>query len=111
MPVEKLRSVASGRVWSGTQAKARGLVDVIGGFDDAVKIAAQSAGIGDDYKIKLYPKQKTFLAQWLQDIEENAKVKMLKQELGDGYETLQQVKNLQRYQGAQARMPFGMELK
>ena len=56
-------------------------------------------------------KQKTFLAQWLQDLEENAKVKMLKQELGDGYETLQQVKNLQRYQGAQARMPFGMELK
>lgn len=111
MSVEKLRSVASGRVWSGTQAKEKGLVDVIGGFDAAVKIAAESAGIGNDYKIKLYPKQKTFLAQWLQDLEENAKVKMLRQELGDGYETLKQAKDLQRYQGAQARMPFGMELK
>ena len=111
MSVEKLRSVASGRVWSGTQAKEKGLVDVIGGFDDAVRIAAQSAGISDDYKIKLYPKQKTFFAQWLQGLEENAKVKMLRQELGDGYETLQQIKNVQRYQGAQARMPFGMEIK
>src|SRR5258706_12049854 len=79
MSVEKLRSVASGRVWSGTQAKEKGLVDVIGGFDDAVKIAAQSAGVGEDYKIKFYPKQKTFFAQWLQGLEENAKVKMLKQ--------------------------------
>ena len=84
---------------------------MIGGFDDAVRIAAESAGVGNDYKIKLYPKQKTFFAQWLQGLEENAKVKMLKQELGDGYETLQTIKNVQRYQGAQARMPFGMELK
>jgi len=111
MSVEKLRSVASGRVWSGMQAKEKGLVDVIGGFDDAVRIAAQSAGISDDYKIKLYPKQKTFFAQWLQDLEENAKVRMLRQELGDGYETLQQIKNVQHYQGAQARMPFEMEVK
>jgi hypothetical protein len=36
---------------------------------------------------------------------------MLRQELGDGYETLQQIKTIQRYQGAQARMPFEMEVK
>lgn len=111
MPVEKLRSVASGRVWSGTQAKERGLVDVIGGFDDAIRIAANAAGVGEDYKIKLYPKQKTFLAQWLQGLEENAKVKMLQQELGDGYETLQQIKKVQHYQGIQARMPFEFHWK
>ncbi len=111
MPVEKLRSVASGRVWSGTQAKEKGLVDVIGGFNDAVKIAAQKAGIGEDYKIKFYPKQKNFLAQWLQGMEENAKVRILKQELAEGYETLQQVKKVQHYQGVQARMPFELQWK
>jgi protease-4 len=111
MPVEKLRSVASGRVWSGTQAKEKGLVDVIGGFDDAVKIAAQSAGIGDDYKIKLYPKQKTFFAQWLQGLEETAKTKMLMYELGEGFETWQQIKRVQHYQGAQTRMPFEFQWK
>jgi protease IV len=111
MAVEKLRSVASGRVWSGTQAKERGLVDVIGGFNDAVQIAANAAGVGDDYKLKLYPKQKTFFAQWLQGLEENAKAKLLQQELGEGYETLQQIKKVQHYQGAQARMPFEFEWK
>jgi len=111
MPVEKLRSIASGRVWSGTQAKERGLVDVIGGFDDAVRIAAQSAGIGDDYKIKMYPKPKNFLTQWLQGLEENAKVKMMRQELGDGYQTVQEIKKIKRLQGAQARMPFEFQWK
>ncbi len=111
MSVEKLRSVASGRVWSGTQAKEKGLVDVIGGFDDAVHIAAEKAHLGEDFKLKFYPRQKTFLAQWLQDLEENARVKILQQELGEGYETLQQIKKVQHYQGAQARMPFALEMK
>ena len=111
MPVEKLRSVASGRVWSGTQAKEKGLVDVLGGFDDAVKIAAQKAGIEGDYKIRFYPKQKNFLAQWLQGLEEGTKVNMLKRELGEGYETWQQIKELQHYQGTQARMPFVLEVR
>jgi len=62
MDVEQLRKVASGRVWTGAQAKERGLVDVLGGFDDAVSIAAKKAGIENDYKLKFYPKQKTFLA-------------------------------------------------
>lgn len=111
MPVEKLRSVASGRVWSGTQAKEKGLVDVIGGFDDAVRIAAQSARVGDDYKIRMYPKPRTFLAQWLQELEENAKLKIMKMELGDGYQTVQEIKRIKRLQGAQARMPFEFQWK
>jgi protease IV len=36
--------IASGRVWSGNQALANGLVDALGGMDDAVKIAADKAG-------------------------------------------------------------------
>ena len=37
MNVEDLRKVASGRVWSGTQAKEKGLVDILGNFDDAIR--------------------------------------------------------------------------
>lgn len=111
MDVEQLRKVASGRVWSGTQAKERGLVDVLGGFDDAVAIAAAKAGIGEDYKLKFYPKNKTFFAQWLQDVEENSKVSVLKHELGEGYETFLQLKKVQHLQGAQARLPFEFQWK
>ncbi|GHN03142.1 signal peptide peptidase SppA [Cytophagales bacterium WSM2-2] len=111
MAVEKLRSVASGRVWSGTQAKEKGLVDVVGGFDDAVAIAAKKAGIEKDYKLKFYPKQKNWLTNWLQGVEENSKMNALKNELGEGYATYEQLKRVQQLQGTQARMPFDFQWK
>ncbi|MBS1682780.1 MAG: signal peptide peptidase SppA [Bacteroidetes bacterium] len=111
MEVEQLRSVASGRVWTGTQAKEKGLVDVLGGFDDAVKIAAEKAGVANDYKLRFYPKQKNFLAQWLEDLEENSKTSILKNELGEGYETFRQLKKAQQLQGAQTRLPFEFQWK
>ena len=111
MDVEQLRKVASGRVWTGTQAKERGLVDVLGGFNDAVSIAAKKAGIADDYKLKYYPRHKNFFAQWLQGMEESAKANTLKQELGEGYATYEQLKKVQHLQGTQARMPFEFQWK
>ncbi|MFN7603757.1 MAG: S49 family peptidase, partial [Bacteroidota bacterium] len=110
MNVEDLRKVASGRVWTGTQGKERGLVDELGGFDDAVKIAAEKAGVADNYKVRFYPKQKTFFEQWLSDLEENAKTKVLQDELGENYKMVEQVKKLKTYQGAQARMPFELKI-
>lgn len=110
MNVEELKKVASGRVWTGKQGKERGLVDELGGFDDAVKIAAEKAGIADNYKVRFYPKQKTFFEQWLSDLEENAKTKALQDELGENYKMVEQVKKLKTYQGAQARMPFELTI-
>src|SRR5690606_5337540 len=45
MSKEAVLEVASGRVWSGLQAKNIGLVDVLGGLDDAIQIAAAKAGV------------------------------------------------------------------
>ena len=111
MPVEKLLKIASGRVWIGTQAKENGLVDVLGGFNDAVAIAAKKAGVEKDYKLRFYPHQKSFFAQWLQDMEDNARTKILEHELGDSYQTFQQVKKVKDYAGVQARLPFSLEWK
>lgn len=111
MNVEDLRRVASGRVWTGTQGKEKGLVDELGGFDDAVRIAAEKAGVSNDYKIKFYPKQKSFFEQWMSDLEENTRTKMLRKELGEHYNTLEQIKKLKSYQGTQARMPFELEIR
>jgi protease IV len=38
MPIEKLKSIAEGRVWSGAQAKEIGLVDELGGIETAIKL-------------------------------------------------------------------------
>lgn len=111
MPVEELRKIASGRVWTGTQAKERGLVDILGNFEEAVTIAAQAANLGEDYKLRYYPVQKTFLEEWLGGMEENAETRMLKKELGANYDTYQYLKKLKNYQGSQARMPYELVIE
>lgn len=108
--VEEIKKVASGRVWSGAQAQERKLVDALGGFDDAVKIAAESAGVGEDYKVRFYPEQRPFLEHLISQLEENAKADAIKSELGESYIWYQQLNKIKTYQGEQARLPFEIQL-
>ena len=67
MAVDEVHEIAQGRVWSGTQAQARGLIDQLGGLEDAIASAARIAGLGEEYTIdyvepKLEPWQQ-FLTQ------------------------------------------------
>ena len=107
MDIADLKKIASGRVWTGSQAKDNGLADVLGGFDDAVKIAASQAGVGADYKLRYYPQPRPFLQKLMGDWEENTRVKTLQKELGEYYPWYRQWDQLKNYQGVQARM--GME--
>ena len=64
MSVEKLKSLAGGRVWTGIQAKEIGLVDELGGLDVAIEIAAKKVKLKPGaYKVVVYPKTKSFLDQ------------------------------------------------
>ncbi len=110
MDVEELKKVASGRVWTGTQAKERGLVDVLGNFDDAIALAAKAAGIEDDYKVKYYPRKQPFFAELMSQLEENAKVNALKEELGVYYPMYLQLQRVQQLHGMQARIPYELSI-
>lgn len=59
--VEEVDKIARGRVWTGTRALELGLVDELGGFTDAVRIARQEAGIPEDRDVRLVylPAKKT----------------------------------------------------
>jgi len=59
---EKIDAIAQGRVWTGRQGKANGLVDELGGLDRAVAIAKQRAKIAADTDVELvvYPPRKSF---------------------------------------------------
>ena len=50
IPIEKLKTLAGGRVWSGSQAKQHGLVDEIGGVDDCIAVVAKRANT-EKYKL------------------------------------------------------------
>lgn len=107
---QDILKIASGRVWTGSQAKERNLVDVLGGFDDAVKIAADKAGLGDDYKLRFYPQQKDFLEHLVSNLEENASTGKIESELGELKVWYDQVKKVQHYQGVQAVLPFELNI-
>ena len=51
--IEALDEVALGRVWTGTKAKEHGLVDITGGFYDAINVAKKSALISDDQEVDI----------------------------------------------------------
>ena len=111
MTQDELKKVASGRVWTGVQAKERGLVDVLGNFNDAIDIAAEKAGIANDYKIRLYPQRKPFFQEFFEDLEESSKVRAMREELGSNYIYYQYWQRVKTYNGPQARMPFELVIQ
>ena len=60
---EQVHAVAKGRIWTGEDAKDIGLVDELGGFPTALRLAKQAAGIEEDapVQVKLFPEQKTLV--------------------------------------------------
>jgi len=62
---DKIDAVAQGRVWTGTQAKERGLVDTIGMFGDAIRSAAKRAKLGDQPRVVYIEREPGKFAQLL----------------------------------------------
>jgi protease-4 len=56
MPVERVHEIARGRVWTGADAAANGLVDEIGGLHTAAEIARRRAGLPADAPLRVYPR-------------------------------------------------------
>ncbi|WP_064197497.1 MULTISPECIES: signal peptide peptidase SppA [Emticicia] len=112
MSVEKLKSLASGRVWTGSQGKANGLVDILGGIDVAIKVAAQKAKLKEgDYRVKYLPIQKSSIETLIEKFGNDQEDAKLKAYLGDFAPYAKQLKNLQSMDKIQARMPFELEIK
>jgi protease-4 len=62
-----VEEIGQGRVWSGSEAVKLGLVDEIGGFDVALRYAAQKAGLGENPTVSEYPRKKE-LAEAIADL-------------------------------------------
>jgi protease-4 len=58
---EEIASVAEGRVWTGSDAKANGLVDELGGLDRAIELVKKRANIpaGEEIQLVTYPPRRT----------------------------------------------------
>lgn len=108
IPENRIREIAEGRVWLGKDALNLGLVDVIGGLDEAVEIAAEKADL-DVYAVSSYPKKKTLVEMFTGDFINNVSLKMLKNKLGGDAELFNQYLYLKNMTGIQAIMPYKVE--
>lgn len=111
MSVEEVNAVASGRVWSGVQAKEKGLVDVLGGLEDAIKIAAEKAGVADDYRVVYYPEEKPWFEKFLSQFSNEVQAFYMRQKLGDLYPYVQQLEKVSQYKGTMVRMPYDIVVR
>lgn len=80
LKVEEVEPLADGRALTGLQAKTKGLVDELGGFADAVKLAGNLAGLGDDPKLVYPPEKKGAVLEGLFEGGGRALVRALRQE-------------------------------
>ncbi|MCM4169504.1 Protease 4 [Arenibacter antarcticus] len=107
-------SLAQGRVWSGVDAKRLGLVDELGGLDDAIAEAAIMVGL-EKYSIQRLPKYKTGFEKLMEDMGgagARGKEAMIQKEIGvEAYTILKEVRSAMENKGAQARMPFTLRIQ
>ncbi|WP_372755033.1 signal peptide peptidase SppA [Labilibaculum sp.] len=110
MTVEQVHEVAQGRVWNAMDAQKIGLVDILGGLETAIKIAKEKAGV-EEYRIVSLPKLKDPFESILEDLSGKAQSKIIKNELGDLYNTYQKTQDLIQLGGVQARIPYEIDLR
>lgn len=126
LPIDSVRAIAEGRVWSGVQAQRLGLVDSLGGLADALKSAAALAKLTGDYDVREYPRTKS-AAERITELVENrpepvaAKIDAVARDLGATGPAAQLARDLTHElsvlltyndpRGVYARMPYILRIR
>ncbi|NDJ24806.1 signal peptide peptidase SppA [Nostoc sp. B(2019)] len=123
LPEQKVAEIAQGRVWSGVAAKQIGLVDEIGGLNNAIEYAAKQAKLGNDWELQEYPRvssfEERFFGRATQEVQtalgiEGTKLKQ-SNPLTAEFEKLQQeigiLQKMNDPQGIYARLPFNIKIE
>jgi protease-4 len=110
LELARVQEIAQGRVWSGAEALKLGLVDEIGGLDDAIRFAAKKANLGERYKLVEYPGRKELadvIAEALNGGEpRNSRAGAVSGFLGAVKDQLRSLDEFNDTRGIYARLPF-----
>lgn len=104
MTQEQVDEIGQGRVWNGLSAKRIGLVDEIGGLEEAIVAAADIAEL-EDYKIEELPERKDPFEKILTQFATKARLKIVGSELGQAEKYYLNIKNTLNRKGIFTRMP------
>lgn len=117
IPKPKVAQIAQGRVWSGQDAKKLGLVDEIGGIDQAIEYAAKQARLGNDWELQEYPKVRSLEERIFKKLTDEASARNGTQldPLTAEFQKLQAdlaiLKSMNDPRGIYARLPFNWDIK
>ena len=110
MKTEQIKAIAEGRVWTGEDAIKNGLVDKIGGLNDAIAFAVTKAKL-KTYNVSEYPEKETFESKFMKSFSDDVETRFLKAQLGEQYKLFKQVRNLDKINGIQARLPYDLNIQ
>jgi len=108
-------SIAQGRVWTGADALKVGLVDEIGGLDQAIKYAAK-LGKTTKYSTQNYPEFERSFDKYLKGLSglpfAQSKEDFIKEQVGEeSYQMIERIRRVTQLRGAQAIMPFEINIR
>ena len=106
-----IEKIAEGRVWTGEMALGLGLVDVLGGLNTALEIAVEKADI-EAYTVCTYPAKEDFISSLFNKTKSTyVKSEILKGQVGEIYNHMNFIRDLDSKAKIQARMPFEPNIK
>ena len=108
IPVRKVDEIGQGRVWSGADALSIGLIDEIGGLEDAIASAADLSAL-EDYRIITLPKKTDMFEEFIESFSAKQNI-VLPDFLGISEKMINQLEFLNSKEKIQARIPFIMEV-
>ena len=111
MTAADVDKIGQGRVWTGRKALEIGLVDQLGNLNEAVAYAAKLAKI-QDYGVASYPAAASWFDRFKSDVNsDNYMERQLRTTLGEYYEPLQMLRQVEQHNYMQARIPFTIHFK
>ena len=111
MSINEVDNIGQGRVWTGRKALQIGLVDQLGSLNEAITYAAKLAKT-QDYYISNYRNNPS----WLDNLKSSTDIdsymeRKLRTALGEYYEPLQMLHQVEQHNYMQARLPFSINFK
>ncbi len=110
MTKDEVDAIGQGRVWTGEDALELGLVDELGGLEDAIAYAAEQAGV-TNYRITNFPEKKDPIQEFIKELTGESSSIFMKWKLGEFYNAYQTVERITKSDRIQARIPFDIEIR
>lgn len=106
MPVDSIKAIAEGRVWDGSAALRIGLVDKLGGLQQAIADMASELESAEDYYVVEYPAVKFKWWEELLDMSNQMQSKAMENQLKEWVPYYTTIKNIKQLAPLQARMDY-----